>query len=87
MSTFLLKIATPDGQAFEGQVKEAACRGIAGDLAILAGHCNFCTAVGNGKAYVTCEDGTRRYAACSGGMLIVLDGVCSILSATWKWEN
>ena len=47
MRTFPLRIGTPDGLLFEGEVQRIVCRSITGDLAILAGHCNFCTALGN----------------------------------------
>ena len=42
MSTFPLRIGTPDGLLFEGEVERVVCRSINGDLAILAKHCNFC---------------------------------------------
>ena len=69
MRTFPLRIGTPDGLLFEGEVQRIVCRSITGDLAILAGHCNFCTALGMGEAHVILEDGTSRSAACIGGML------------------
>ena len=59
MSTFPLQIGTPDGLLFEGDVARVVCRSITGDLAILAGYCNFCTALGMGEAHVVMEDGTR----------------------------
>ena len=46
MKTFPLHIGTPDGLLFEGNVEKVICRTITGDLAILAGHSNFCTALG-----------------------------------------
>ena len=87
MSTFPLQIGTPDGLLFEGDVTRVVCRSITGDLAILAGHCNFCTALGMGEAHVVMEDGTRRDAACIGGMLSVMDGKCSLLATTWEWAE
>ena len=87
MSTFPLQIGTPDGLLFEGDVARVVCRSITGDLAILAGHCNFCTALGMGEAHVVMEDGTRREAACIGGMLSVIDGKCSLLATTWEWKE
>lgn len=74
MSTFPLRIGTPDGLLFEGEVERVVCRSINGDLAILAKHCNFCTALGMGEASVVMGDGTRRTAACIGGMLSVMNG-------------
>ena len=50
MKTFPLHIGTPDGLLFEGNVEKVICRTITGDLAILADHCNFCTALGMGES-------------------------------------
>ena len=87
MRTFPLRIGTPDGLLFEGEVQRIVCRSITGDLAILAGHCNFCTALGMGEAHVILENGTSRSAACIGGMLTVMDGNCSLLATTWEWKE
>lgn len=87
MRTFSLRIGTPDGLMFEGNAQRVICRSITGDLAIMAGHCNFCTALGMGEATVVLEDGTRRSAACIGGMLSMMDGVCRLMATTWEWEE
>ena len=87
MRTFPLRIGTPDGLLFEGEVQRIVCRSITGDLAILAGHCNFCTALGMGEAHVILEDGTSRSAACIGGMLSVMNGTCRLLATTWEWKE
>ena len=84
MRTFSLRIGTPDGLLYEGEVERIVCRSITGDMAVLAGHCNFCTALGMGEAHVVMEDGTRREAACIGGMLTMIDGECSLLATTWE---
>lgn len=87
MNVFPLQIATPDGLLFSGNVERIKCRTVTGDLAILAGHCNYCTALGMGEAYIALEDGTRRRAACIGGMLTMMDGACHLLATTWEWEE
>ncbi len=87
MKPFLLRIGTPDGMFFEGEVQRVICRSITGDLAIMANHINFCTALGMGQAEVVLPDGTRREAACIGGMLTVMDGECSLMATTWEWEE
>ena len=87
MRTFPLRIGTPDGLLFEGEVQRIVCRSITGDLAILAGHCNFCTALGMGEAHVILENGTSRSAACIGGMLSVMNGTCRLLPTTWEWKE
>ena len=87
MKTFPLRIGTPDGLLFEGDVERVVCRGITGDLAILAGHCNFCTALGMGEAHVILEDGSKKEAAYIGGMLSVMNGTCRVLATTWEWKE
>ena len=87
MKTFPLRIGTPDGLLFEGEVVRVVCRSITGDLALLAGHSNFCTALGMGEAHIVLEDDTRREAACIGGMLSMMDGECSLLATTWEWKE
>ena len=87
MKTFPLCIGTPDGLLFEGEAERVVCRSITGDLAILAGHSNFCTALGMGEAHVVLPDGTRPNAACIGGMLSMMNGTCRLLATTWEWEE
>jgi F-type H+-transporting ATPase subunit epsilon len=87
MKTFPLRIGTPDGLMFEGEAERVLVRSITGDLAILAGHCNFCTALGMGEAQVVMENGDRRHAACIGGMLSVTDGICRVMATTWEWKE
>ena len=85
MNTFHLTIQTVDGPAFEGEAQRLFCRTIDGDVAILAHHADYCTALGMGEARVTLEDGTVRKAACIGGMLTMLDNRCRLLATTWEW--
>lgn len=86
MATFPLTIGTPDGILFEGEAERVVCRTITGDLAILAGHTNYCTALGMGEAHVV-ADGSTRKAACIGGMLTMINGSCRLLATTWEWEE
>ena len=64
-----------------------SCRTIHGDLAILARHMNYCTAIGMGAAHVVLEDGTERKAACIGGMLTMMNGECRLIPTTWEWSE
>ena len=70
-----------------GDVVRVVCRTITGDRAILADHIDFCTGIGMGEARVVLEDGTVRKAACIGGMLTMVDGMCRLLATTWEWSD
>ncbi len=87
MKTYPLRIGTPDGLLFEGEVERVMCRTITGDVAILADHMNYVTALGMGEAFIRLPDGTDRYAACIGGMLSVMNGSCHLLATTWEWKE
>ena len=87
MNTFPLKIGTPDGMLFDGEAERIVVRSIRGDLAVLAGHTNFCTALGMGEAHLVDAEGKTRKAACIGGLISVMNGVCRVLATTWEWEE
>ena len=86
MTPFPLKIVTPDGPEFEGQVEELIVRTISGDLGILAGHVNCVAPLGMGRATVVI-DGQKRYAACIGGMLSVVNGAATLVPTTFEWAE
>ena len=86
MSSFPLKIVTPDGVYFDGQAEELLVRTTGGDVAILARHINYVAALGMGRAVVV-QNGERRYAACIGGMLSVVDGEVTLVPTTFEWAN
>lgn len=69
MSTFHLKISTPDGLLFDGDVERLRVRMIDGDVCLLAHHIDYVSAVGAGEASVVLADGQSKRAACIGGML------------------
>ena len=86
MKPFSLKIVTPDGAQFDGTAEELTVRTTDGDVGILAGHINFVAALGMGEAMVVTE-GHRRYGACIGGMVSVVDGNVTLLPTTFEWAE
>ena len=52
MKTFPLIISSPDGDLFQGDAEILILRGTEGDLAILAGHIPFVTAVVKSRCVV-----------------------------------
>ena len=86
MNNFPLKIVTPDGLQFDGQAQQLTVRTTTGDLGILAGHINCVAPLGMGRATVVTEEG-RRYAACIGGMVSVLNGCVNLVPTTFEWAD
>ena len=86
MTPFRLKIVTPDGLIYDGQAEELLVRTNGGDVAILARHMNYVAPLGMGRAVVV-SGGTRRTAACIGGMLSVCDGEVTLVPTTFEWAD
>lgn len=87
MSTFHLKISTPDGLLFDGEVERLRVRAIDGDVSLLANHMDYVSAVGVGEAAVMTADGQTRTAACIGGMLSMINNEASLIATTFEWAD
>ena len=87
MKTFKLQIAAPDGLRYDGEAVQISVRGIEGDLAVLAGHIPFVTALAEGECRVYTGEGgdSIRRARCSGGMLMVSKDSVRVLSSDFRW--
>ena len=86
MSSFPLTIVTPDGLQFEGQADQLTVRTTSGDMGILAGHVNCVAPLGMGRATIVSE-GKKRYAACIGGMVSVVNGSVKLVPTTFEWSD
>ena len=86
MTSFPLKIVTPDGLVYDGPAEEVVIRAITGDMAVMARHINCVVPLGMGRAAIV-VNGERRYAACIGGMLSVVNGEVSLVPTTFEWAD
>lgn len=86
MTSFPLKIVTPDGLEFDGLAEEVVVRTTTGDLGILAGHINCVAPLGMGRATIII-DGQKRYAACIGGLISVNGGAVNLVPTTFEWAE
>ena len=86
MTNFPLKIVTPDGLIYDGQAEMVIVRTITGDMAFMANHINCVAPLGMGCATVV-MDGNKRYAACIGGMISVVNGKVNLVPTTFEWAE
>ena len=87
MSTFHLKISTPDGLKFDGEVERLRVRVIDGDISLLAHHMDYVSAVGAGEAAVVTAEGETKFAACIGGMLAMINNEANLIATTFEWAD
>ena len=87
MNTFLLNISSPDGQVFSGKVTFLSVRGVAGDLAVMAGHVPFITNVKpDTRCAIHLADGTEKEGTTGGGLLTVAKEEVTYLTAGIDWD-
>lgn len=86
MTPFSLKIVTPDGLIFDGQAEQLTVRTTGGEVGILAKHIDYVAALGMGQAVIV-TGGTRRTAACIGGMISVRNGEVTLVPTTFEWAD
>ena len=86
MTSFSLKIVSPDGLIFDGQAEKLIVRTTTGDLGIMARHINCVCPLGMGRAVIESE-GQRREAACIGGMVSVVNGDVPLVPTTFEWAD
>ncbi len=71
MKLFRLCITTPSGEAFNGEIARFSCRGLEGELAVMADHVPFVTYVKEGECRITDGEGQVQVATSGGGLLTV----------------
>ena len=86
MTPFKLKIVTPDGLIFDGEAEQLTVRTTGGDVGIMARHIDYVAALGMGRAVIL-TNGTRRTAACIGGMVSVKNGEVTLVPTTFEWAD
>lgn len=86
MKEFHLEIVTPDGLAFEGMVESLLVHTDDGDVEFLAGHVEYLTALGIGKARIK-QQGKDRFAAVSGGFVTICNGTAKLVATTFEFAE
>ena len=86
MSTFPLIISSPDGDLFRGDAEMLIVRGTEGDLAIMAGHVPFVTAVVRGRCAIVTPDG-RKEGTVEEGLLTVAAEQTTLLTSELTFDS
>ncbi len=87
MKTFPLKIASPDGELFNGDAVMLSVRGTEGELAVMAGHIPFVSSIKPCECKISFSDGTEKTANTDGGVLSVSNDKVLLLSGNFKWTE
>ncbi|MBQ3706216.1 MAG: F0F1 ATP synthase subunit epsilon [Clostridia bacterium] len=87
MNTFSLMISSPDGDLFRGEATRLILRGTEGDLAVMAGHVPFVTAIRKGRCVLETADGTRRTGLIESGLLTVDREKTTVLTSAVHWND
>ena len=85
MKTFPLIISSPDGDLFRGEAEMMILRGTEGDLAVMAGHVPFVTAVVPGRCVVVTEE-ERKEGVIEEGLLTVDPEQVTVLTSALHWN-
>lgn len=87
MSTFKLKVVTPDKEVYNDEVHQIIVRTSSGDVGILSGHSDYIAPLITGALKVFLTDKTPRIAAISNGMIRVTKECTTILTNTCEWSD
>ncbi len=83
---YRLHIVTPDGEIFDSQVDSMVAKTVLGDVCLLTNHSDIVTVIDVGQVKIT-QNGESRYGACSGGLLSMKAGVCSLVATTFEFAE
>lgn len=87
MKTFHLIISSPNGKIFDEKVSGISLRGINGELAVLANHIPFVTAVVPCRLLINFPNGTKKEAKIKSGLLSVTKHSVTISSHNVIFNN
>ena len=86
MSTFPLTISSPDGDLFRGDAEMLILRGTEGDLAVMAGHVPFVTAIVRGKCAIVVSETERKEGTIEEGLLTVDPNQVTVLTSALEFN-
>ncbi len=86
MRDFHLRIVTPDGLVYDGEVKSLLIRTDDGDVEFLAGHTDYFAHLCVGRARLIIGD-AERFASVNGGFVSISDGAATVAATTFEFAE
>ena len=86
MRSYLLRVSSPEGDVFRGNVVKLCVRGTEGELAVLAGHIPFVSYVKPCDCRIELEDGEEKVGRIGGGVLTVARDKVILLAGDFVWQ-
>ena len=86
MRDFQLRIVTPDGLTYDGEVKSLLIRTDGGAVEFLAGHTDYFAHLGIGRARLIIGD-SERYASVNSGFVSVESGAVTVAATTFEFAE
>ena len=86
MKSFNLKVVTPDGLMFDGDVESLLVHTDGGDVEFLSGHIDYIASLAVGRARIK-QDGKDRFASVSGGFVTVFGGAVKLIAITFEFSE
>jgi F-type H+-transporting ATPase subunit epsilon len=87
MSTFKLRVITPEKVFYEGEVAQITVKTTKGERGFLAHHINYCAILPSGEIRIKFTDGTTRSGAVSTGTFNFHDNEATILASACEWSD
>lgn len=87
MNTFKLTISSPDGNKFQGEAVKFDVRGTEGELAVMAGHIPFVTALVPCKCTIWLDEDNKKTGSTDGGLLTVDTDSATLISGSFTFDE
>ncbi|MGN1411750.1 MAG: ATP synthase F1 subunit epsilon [Oscillospiraceae bacterium] len=87
MSTFKLKVITPERVFFDGEVVQVTVRTTEGMVGILANHINYCAILPSSEMKIKFSNNDIKEVAVSSGTIKVFNNTVTILASACEWAD
>ena len=87
MSTFALRIVTPDGEKYNSEASKLSFRATDGEVGIMANHRDYVAPVDICKVYITDNAGNELSGVCGGGFMTFSKNAASFVCDTFVFSQ